>query len=200
MRSDESRAIKMRSSTGSISHARSAVRPPTIAMQANARAIRCACRQMKSRTSRPTSADERASVCGTDELSRIRLPPPVLEVGRDIGKAAGAGGDTPDRSRHFPGDVSSCYFCDPEVLMAKVEKITVALSEDTLSAVRDAVGSGDYANTSEVIRDALRDWRMKRRVAQMELDEMRRLVREGSESGPGIDADLVFARLRAKYR
>ena len=83
--------------------------------------------------------------------------------------------------------------------MAKVEKITVALSEDTLSAVRDAVGSGDYANTSEVIRDALRDWRMKRRVAQMELDEMRRLVREGSESGPGIDADLVFARLRAKY-
>jgi antitoxin ParD1/3/4 len=33
----------------------------------------------------------------------------------------------------------------------------------------------------------------------MELDEMRRLVQEGAESGPGIDADLVFARLRAKY-
>jgi antitoxin ParD1/3/4 len=83
--------------------------------------------------------------------------------------------------------------------MAKVEKITVALSEDTLSAVRDAVGSGEYASTSEVIRDALRDWRLKRRVAHMELDEMRRLVQEGAESGPGIDADLVFARLRAKY-
>ena len=83
--------------------------------------------------------------------------------------------------------------------MAKAEKITVALSDDTLSAVRDAVGSGDYASTSEVIRDALRDWKLKRRVAQMELDEMRRLVQEGAESGPGIDADLVFARLRTKY-
>ncbi len=83
--------------------------------------------------------------------------------------------------------------------MAKVEKITVALSESTLSAVRDAVGSGDYASASEVIRDALRDWKLKRRVAQMELDEMRRLVQEGAESGPGIDADLVFAHLRAKY-
>jgi antitoxin ParD1/3/4 len=83
--------------------------------------------------------------------------------------------------------------------MTKTEKITVALPQETLSAVRDAVGSGDYASTSEVIRDALRDWKLKRRVAQMELDEMRRLLQEGTESGPGIDADLVFARLRTKY-
>jgi len=33
----------------------------------------------------------------------------------------------------------------------------------------------------------------------MELEEMRRLIQEGAESGLGIDADLVFARLRAKY-
>ena len=73
------------------------------------------------------------------------------------------------------------------------------MPQETLSAVRDAVGSGDYASTSEVIRDALRDWRLKRRVARMELEEMRRLIQEGAESGLGIDADLVFARLRAKY-
>jgi antitoxin ParD1/3/4 len=83
--------------------------------------------------------------------------------------------------------------------MAKVEKITVGLSEDTLSAVRDAVASGEYASTSEVVRDALRDWKVKHRLSRMELDEMRRLVQEGADSGPGIDADLVFARLRAKY-
>lgn len=83
--------------------------------------------------------------------------------------------------------------------MAKAQKITVELSTETLGAVRDAVASGDYASTGEVIRDALRDWKLKRRVAQMELDEMRRLVQEGAESGPGIDANLVFARLRAKY-
>jgi antitoxin ParD1/3/4 len=86
-----------------------------------------------------------------------------------------------------------------EVLMAKVEKISIALPPEMVGAVRDAVVSGEYASTSEVIRDALRDWTQKRKMAIVELDEMRRLVREGIESGPGIDADVVFARLRAKY-
>jgi hypothetical protein len=31
------------------------------------------------------------------------------------------------------------------------------------------------------------------------IGEIRRLVQEGIDSGPGIDADQVFARLRAKY-
>ena len=83
--------------------------------------------------------------------------------------------------------------------MAKVEKITVALSEDTLSVVRDAVASGEYASAGEVVRDASRDWEVKHRLSRIELDEMRRLVQEGADSGPGIDADLVFAHLRAKY-
>jgi antitoxin ParD1/3/4 len=86
-----------------------------------------------------------------------------------------------------------------EALMARVEKISVALPPEMVGAVRDAVVSGEYASTSEVIRDALRDWTLKRKVATIELDKMRRLVREGIESGPGVDADLVFARLRAKY-
>jgi antitoxin ParD1/3/4 len=86
-----------------------------------------------------------------------------------------------------------------EAPMARVEKISVALPPEMVGAVRDAVVSGEYASTSEVIRDALRDWTLKRKVATIELDEMRRLVREGIESGPGVDADLVFARLRAKY-
>ena len=83
--------------------------------------------------------------------------------------------------------------------MAGSEKVSVALSGDTLAAIRDAVDSGDYANADEVVRDALRDWKLKRRLAQMELAEMRRFVQDGIESGLGIDAELVFARLRAKY-
>jgi antitoxin ParD1/3/4 len=83
--------------------------------------------------------------------------------------------------------------------MAKVKKVSIALPSEMVGAVRAAVVSGEYASTSEVIRDALRDWTLKRKVAIVELDEMRRLVREGIESGPGIDADLIFARLRAKY-
>jgi antitoxin ParD1/3/4 len=83
--------------------------------------------------------------------------------------------------------------------MTKRDTITVVLPKDTAALIRDAVDSGDYASADEVVRDALRDWKLKRRLAQMELADMRRLVQEGVESGPGIDAGLVFARLRAKY-
>jgi type I restriction enzyme M protein len=44
------------------------------------------------------------------------------------------------------------------------------------------------SSTSEVIRDALRGWRLKPTVANLELDEMRRLVREGVEPRALIDA------------
>jgi antitoxin ParD1/3/4 len=83
--------------------------------------------------------------------------------------------------------------------MAESDTITVALPEDIAVLIRDAIDSGDYASVDEVVCDALRDWKLKRQLAEIELAVMRRLVQEGAESGAGIDADLVFARLRAKY-
>jgi antitoxin ParD1/3/4 len=83
--------------------------------------------------------------------------------------------------------------------MAKAQMLSVELSSRMADAVRDAVASGDYADADEVVRDALRDWSAKRRVATAEIEELRRLIQEGDESGPGIDAELVFAQLRAKY-
>jgi antitoxin ParD1/3/4 len=83
--------------------------------------------------------------------------------------------------------------------MANVEKLSIALPPEMAGSVRDAVQSGEYATASEVIREALRDWKLKRRMAALEEDELRRLVREGIESGPGIPAERVFFRLRAKY-
>ncbi len=47
-------------------------------------------------------------------------------------------------------------------LMATVEKISIALTGDLAALVGKDVESGDYASTSEVIRDALRDGRLKR--------------------------------------
>lgn len=83
--------------------------------------------------------------------------------------------------------------------MGKVEKISIALPPDMVSEVRSAVSSGEYASASEVVREALRDWRRKRQAAGAEIEEIRRLVQEGVDSGPGRNADQVFARLRAKY-
>jgi antitoxin ParD1/3/4 len=118
----------------------------------------------------------------------------VLEAGSGIGKTGGR--PTAAASKTF---IRAQLLWSPEVPMPKIAKITVALPTDTATAVRDAVASGDYATTSEVIREALRDWSLKRKLAHLEIDEMRRLVQEGAESGPGADADLIFARLRAKY-
>jgi hypothetical protein len=46
--------------------------------------------------------------------------------------------------------------------MTGVEKISIALPRELLRAVRAAVESGNYSSVSEVIREALRDWRVER--------------------------------------
>lgn len=84
--------------------------------------------------------------------------------------------------------------------MATVEKISIALPPDMVRVLRTVVASGEYASASEVIREALRDWKLKRKVEALELKELRRLVQEGINSGFSIDAELVFSRLRAKYK
>ena len=69
--------------------------------------------------------------------------------------------------------------------MAGVEKISIALTKDMASVVRQAVDSGEYASNSEVIRDALRDWTFKRTIREQRIDELRHLWNEGIKSGAG---------------
>jgi antitoxin ParD1/3/4 len=115
-------------------------------------------------------------------------PPAVLEAGSPVGKGGG-----------FADGMRYCYDYPREVDMAKVETINIALSADMAGTVREAVASGDYASESEVVEDALRVWRDERSGDGMDIDEIRRLVQEGIDSGPGVGGAEVFARLRAKY-
>lgn len=41
--------------------------------------------------------------------------------------------------------------------MAKVEKLSIALTPEMVAEMRAAVDGGDYGSVSEVVRDALRD-------------------------------------------
>lgn len=82
--------------------------------------------------------------------------------------------------------------------MANVEKLSVALTPEMVAELRAAVNDGDYGSVSEVVREALRDWRLRRKIETLETEELRRLVQAGIDSGLGIDADAVFARLRAR--
>lgn len=43
------------------------------------------------------------------------------------------------------------------------------------------------------------DWRFKRKVEELEVKDLRRLVTEGMESGPSVEAETVFTRLQTKY-
>ncbi len=67
--------------------------------------------------------------------------------------------------------------------MAAIEKISVALPADMLELVRQAVKSGDYATTSEVIREALREWKGRRETREEAITELRKLWQEGIDSG-----------------
>jgi antitoxin ParD1/3/4 len=83
--------------------------------------------------------------------------------------------------------------------MANVEKLSISLTADMAAEVRAAVQDGDYGSVSEVVRDALRVWRLRRKIETLETEELRRLVQEGIDSGPGLEAGTVFARLRARF-
>lgn len=85
--------------------------------------------------------------------------------------------------------------------MATAEKISIALPSEMVAMVRGAVATGEYASSSEVIRDALRDWTYKRSVRQQGLTELRELWQEAMQSkAPGIPADEVLNRLESKYQ
>jgi antitoxin ParD1/3/4 len=83
--------------------------------------------------------------------------------------------------------------------MANVEKLSVALTPDMAAEVRAAVEGGDYGSVSEVVRDALRNWSLRRKIETLETEDLRRLIQEGIDSGPSLDAQEVFARLRARF-
>ncbi|AHE56251.1 type II toxin-antitoxin system ParD family antitoxin [Sphingomonas sanxanigenens] len=87
--------------------------------------------------------------------------------------------------------------------MGVVRKISIALTEELAMDVDQAVASGDYASSSEVIREALRQWKQQREADLAHIAELRRLVQEGLDSGepqPVTDAwfDDIIARGKAR--
>ena len=83
--------------------------------------------------------------------------------------------------------------------MSRLEKITISLPGEMVAEIRAAVEAGEFANTSEAVRDALRRWRRSRIVIAASEDELRRLVAEGRESGEPVDGEAALRRLRVKY-
>ncbi len=84
--------------------------------------------------------------------------------------------------------------------MPNVEKVSIALTPEMAAVVRQAVESGDYASNSEIVREALRDWKLKRALQQQEVEELRRLWQEGLHSGPSRFAGMADLKAEARRR
>ena len=85
--------------------------------------------------------------------------------------------------------------------MSTAEKISIALPAEMVHLIRNAVATGEYASSSEVIRDALRDWTYKRNLRQQGVNELRDLWQQArADETPGVDPDDVLDRLERKYQ
>jgi antitoxin ParD1/3/4 len=63
--------------------------------------------------------------------------------------------------------------------MADIERMTITVPHEMAAVVRSAVEAGDYASTSEVVREALRDWKAKRAIQLTELQALRADIDKG---------------------
>jgi antitoxin ParD1/3/4 len=80
--------------------------------------------------------------------------------------------------------------------MSNIERMTVTMPAEMAATLRQTVAGGEYASTSEVVREALREWVRSRDQDQRDLQTLRQAIREGDESGDGIPAAEVFTVLR----
>src|SRR3984957_15259084 len=86
-------------------------------------------------------------------------------------------------------------------IMSEIERMTVTMPAEMAAAVKSAVDAGDYASTSEVVRAALRDWKMKRALQIEELAALKADIDAGlADVAAGrvknFDAASIVARGR----
>lgn len=73
--------------------------------------------------------------------------------------------------------------------MPTAERMTITMPAEMAETLRRTVADGEYASTSEVVREALREWSRARDADRRDLEALREAIRAGLDSGPGIPAD-----------
>ena len=84
--------------------------------------------------------------------------------------------------------------------MPPAETISVTMTPEQLRAVRESVEAGEYASTSEVLRDALRLWQRQRREDAERLNVIRARIRRSlDDPRPDLSLAEVDARLEKLF-
>jgi len=80
--------------------------------------------------------------------------------------------------------------------MQNAEKISITMSPDMLRVIRESVEAGEYASTSEVLRDAVRLWQRQRTEDAERLTAIRTRVRRSlDDPRRSIPIDEAFDRI-----
>ena len=84
--------------------------------------------------------------------------------------------------------------------MAAVKKLSIALTPEFAADIRRAIATGEYASTSEVIRDAMRAWKQVRESRGVAVEALRRMWREGVDSGDSAPLNAKDIKRRGRAR
>jgi antitoxin ParD1/3/4 len=76
--------------------------------------------------------------------------------------------------------------------------MSVAVTQEMAAMMREVVETGEYASASEVMREALRGWKLRRVQRTKAIEELGRLWDAGINSGPAVDGEEAFDRIKRK--
>jgi antitoxin ParD1/3/4 len=86
------------------------------------------------------------------------------------------------------------------VAVSDIQKISVALTSEQLATLKAAVEAGEYATTSEIVREAIREWQFSRDLRQGDVRRLQHLWDEGKASGKPKPFDIERTIGAAKSR
>jgi antitoxin ParD1/3/4 len=90
-----------------------------------------------------------------------------------------------------------------ETGMQTLERVTVTIPQEMTGVMRAAIAAGDYASTSEIVREAIRDWKRKRSIdadSGWPISELRAALQAGLDSGTAVEGEAVFATILESLR
>ncbi len=81
--------------------------------------------------------------------------------------------------------------------MQHAEKISITMTPEMMQVIRASVASGEYASTSEALRDAVRIWQRDRREHAERLEAIRQRVKTSMDDPrPSLGEGDVQKRLQ----
>ena len=84
--------------------------------------------------------------------------------------------------------------------MSDAREIRIALEPEQMAALEKAIDAGEYSNPSEIVREAIRDWELKREPHPQDINRLRQMWDAGKASGQPRPFDIGRVLASARKR